>query len=628
MLGEGRSGGGCALSVVITNGMYRGFAWTVEDARVSSAAASPCSACPVAIHQTSGFQADDTRLDCSARARERTTTLLAVTHIQSVYERAAVVVDRPAHRSTTALRIERLGTYAAVCASLIGAAVLVGYAARLQSVVKLAPQLPPMYPSAAIGLLSAGIAVIASRLDAAGWRWVAAVATASVGTIGVVGLWLNVGGYGSTWFDVFPDGFIDATTPVGGRPVAETCVAFILLAGALGTLTARRLPLVGQVLGMAGLSVGLAAVVGYVLGVDRTSLGSSLVYVGMALHTGLGIALVGASIILVRPNVGFVAQLLDGGVGGTLTRRTTLTIVCAPIGLIAMGAVVSEVLPTDELSQSVFSVLQVGVLGAAVLIPAGLLAATERQLRDQLDALRREEEHGDDVTTVMEAITGEMSVVVPDVPGWETAMRYQPATGHLAGDSVQVHHRDRPDPATLVAIIDIAGHDAHSAVVAYGLRTHIAALWENGATLHDLVESVNSKIARGGTIATGVLFAVADGSQRVTFANCGHPPPLHVRGDHSSTWSRTSPLFGIASSQFAVETYDVVPGDLIVVYTDGLTDARNAAGEELGDNTIHRIVHMYRDQPPEAIADACIDAALQHAAARLDDDALIVVART
>lgn len=547
---------------------------------------------------------------------------------QSVYEPATlVVVDRPSHRSTTALRVERWGTYAAGSASLIGAAVLVGYATRQASVVRLAPQLPPMYPNAAIGLLSAGIAVLTSR-HAGAWRWVAAIATAIVGAIGVVGLWLNIGDYGPTWFDLYPDDFIAATTPVGGRPVAETCVAFILLAGALGSLTARRHPLVGQLLGMAGLSVGLSAMVGYVLGVDRTSLGSSLVYVGMALHTGLGIALVGASVILVRPNVGFVAQLLNGGVSGTLTRRTTLIIVSAPLGLIALGAVLSEVLPTDELSQSVFSVLQVSVLGAAVLIPAGLLASTERQLRDHLDALRREQEHGDDVTTVMEAVTGEMTVVVPDVPGWEIAMRYQPATGHLAGDSVQVHHRLEPDPATLVAIIDIAGHDAYSAVVAYGLRAHIGALWESGATLHDLVRSVNSKIVRRGTIATGVLFAVTDGSQRVDFVNCGHPPPLHVRGDHSSSWARTSPLLGIAGSQFAVETYDVVPGDLIVAYTDGLVEARNAAGEELGDKTIHRVVQMYRDQPSETIADACMDAALQHVAARLKDDALVVVART
>ena len=204
---------------------------------------------------------------------------------------------------------------------MIGVAVLLGYATRQSSAVKLAPQLPPMYPNAAIGLLAGAIAVLVSRRVGV-WRWVAALATAVIGVIGVVGLWLNVSAHEATAFDLFPDGFVDATTPVGGRPATETCVAFILLGGALASLTARRHPLVGQVLGMGGLSVGLSVVAGYVLGVDRTSLGSSLVYVGMALHTGLGIALLGASVILVKPNVGFVAQLLDGGVSGSLTRRS------------------------------------------------------------------------------------------------------------------------------------------------------------------------------------------------------------------------------------------------------------------------------------------------------------------
>jgi serine phosphatase RsbU (regulator of sigma subunit) len=546
---------------------------------------------------------------------------------QVVYEQADKVVDRPSHRSTTALRLERTGTIAAACASLIGAAVLMGYATRSEAVVKLAPQLPPMYPNAAIGLLCGGIAVITSRHHGA-WRLIAAVGTLIVGAIGAIGFWLNVVEHGPTWFDFFPDGFIDATTPVGGRPVTETCLAFVLLAGALGSLTVRRRPIVGQVLGMAGFSIGLSAVIGYALGVDRSSLGNSLVYVGMALHTGLGIALIGASVILVRPNVGFVAQLLEGGIAGTMTRRATLTIVIAPIALIASGALLSEALPTEQLSQSVFSVLQVGVLGAAVLIPASLLSSTERQLRAQLDAVRRDAEHRDDVTTVLATITGEMAVVVPEVPGWEIALRYEPATGHLAGDSVQVHQRGEPEPATLVAILDIAGHDAQSAVIAYGLRAHIAALWENGATLFEIAISANNKIVRRETIATGILLAVADGSQRVDYVNCGHPAPLHLRGDHSSTWTRTSPLLGIANSDFAVRTYSVLPGDLILVYTDGLVEARNAAGDELGDRTVHRVAQMYRDQPVEKIADACIDAALQHASSRLQDDALVVVART
>lgn len=536
-------------------------------------------------------------------------------------------IDRPLHRATTALRLEQWGRFCAIAASLIGLAVLIGYATRSASIVKLSPGLPPMYPNAAVGLLAAGVAVMTSRRRG-WWRHVTAACALLLGGIGAVGLWLNVGRYDRTWFEaLFPRDFVAATTPVGGRPVAETCVAFVLLAGALGCLATRRRPVVGQVLGVAGLAVGLSAVVGYLLGVDRTSLGASLVYVGMALHTGLGIALVGGAVVLVRPDVGIVAQLLDGGAVGAVTRRTTLVVGAAPLVLAAVGALLARTLPTPELSQSVFSVLQVAVLGAAVLIPAALLAGTERQLRAQLEAARRRDEHGDEVNTVIEAITREMVIVTPDVPGWEIGMRYQPATGHLAGDSVQVHRRRHPAPATLIAIIDIAGHDAYAAVVAYGLRAHIGALWEHGTSLAEIATSANTKIFRRHTIATGVLIAIEHGSRDVHVVNAGHPPPTHLRTGTSTTWGRTGPLFGIEHAEHVVRTYTVEPGDLIVAYTDGVIEARSGAGEQLGETTLHRVVRMYRDRPTDEIAAACVDAAVQHAGTRLDDDALVVVLR-
>ena len=392
-------------------------------------------------------------------------------------------------------------------------------------------------------------------------------------------------------------------------------------------MTWQRWALLGQAFAVAGTSVGLSAVVGYVLGVDRTSLGGSLVYVGMALHTGLGIALVGMATILARPTVGFVAQLLDGGISGEVTRRATLAVAAAPIALVVAGVLLSHTLPTDELSQSVFSVLQVGVLGAAVLIPAGLITRTERQLRDELDHARRRGEHQSDVNTVVEAITGEMSIVSPDVPGWEVGMRYQPATGHLAGDSVQVHHRLEPRSATLIAIIDIAGHDAHAAVIAYGVRAHIGALWDHGADLVSIAASANTKLVRRGTIATGVLLSIEHDSHEVELVNAGHPSPLHVHDGHVDEWTRTGPLFGLVDATHTSTRHSVHPGDLVVAYTDGLIEARSADGRQLGEPMLHRVVRSFQRQPADDIAAACLDAALEHTAARLRDDALVVVAR-
>lgn len=67
--------------------------------------------------------------------------------------------------------------------------------------------------------------------------------------------------------------------------------------------------------------------------------------------------------------------------------------------------------------------------------------------------------------------------------------------------------------------------------------------------------------------------------------------------------------------------------DLIVVYTDGITEARAGRGPLLGDDAIRKRIRFHRLDPAQTIADSCIDAALAHAEQRLSDDALVVVLR-
>ena len=263
----------------------------------------------------------------------------------------SIVVDRPQVRERSALRIERWGVRLAWVAGVIGAAVAIGYLTRTGSIVKLSSGLPPMYPNAALGLICGAVAVLGSRRSGP-WRLVAGVAAGVVGVIGSVSLGLHIAGAERTWFEgLFPGDFVRATTPVAGRPAVETCLAFVLLAGALVSLVLRRAPLLGQACAVAGASVGFSAVAGYVLGVDRSDLGGHLVYVGMALHTGIGIALLGAAAVCVRPNVGFTAQLLDGGISGGVSRRVTLMVALAPALLLVAGVSLARVLPTEALSQ-------------------------------------------------------------------------------------------------------------------------------------------------------------------------------------------------------------------------------------------------------------------------------------
>lgn len=547
--------------------------------------------------------------------------------MQATTEPSSILLDRPLNRERSALRLMTWGVRLAAASGAIGAMVLLGYATRTAWVVRLSDRLPPMYPNAALGLLFGGLATIDAQRRGA-HRFVAAAGTLVIGGVGIISFWLHLIGADRTWFEgLFPSRFVEATTNVAGRPAPETCLAFILLAGALATLLLRRAPRTGQALAIAGATVGLSAVLGYLLGVDRAELGVQVVYVGMALHTGLGIMLLGFSLVFLRPNVGLPAHLLNGGIAGGVTRRVTLAVVITPALLLLVGVVLARVIPEEQLAQSIFSVLQVAVLSGAVLIPSAVMTRTEQQLRSELDATRRREEHESDVDTLVEAITAEMIITSPDLPGWHFGMRYQPATGHLAGDSIQVHIRETPTEATLIALVDVAGHDVYSAVVAYGLRAHIGALWENGADLSTVVSSVNAKLLRRRTIATALFLAVDPRGESVEFVNAGHPAPLHLRSGSASEWTLSGPLLGLADAIHHVRVIDILPDDLLVLFTDGVIEARSPGGPQLGKEFIHRVITARQADSPRSIADACVDAAIEHAQSRLSDDVLVIAAR-
>ena len=364
-------------------------------------------------------------------------------------------IDCPDQRSSR--RLHSIGTGLAWFAGVIGAAVLVGYELRQEWIVEIAPSLPPMYPNAAVALVAGAAAVVGAQRARLAVRVAAAAGAWLILGIGATGLALNVAEAGRTWFDaLFPAGFVVSTTPVGGRPVIEACLAFMLLGSSFVLSSARKAPIVGQALAVAAAAIGFTATVGYVLGVDRRGAGSGF-YIGMAVHTAVGIMALALAAIMVPPPVGIVALLLDGGGTGTMTRRLSAAASATLLFVLVTGLLIYRFLPSRPLAQSVFTVLQVATIGALVLLPSAVFVRTERELRHHLDTSRRRDEDADDVDTIVESITAEMAISSPVVPGWTIGMRYEPAWGHLAGDSLQVLDAIAPGGSTLLVMFDIAG---------------------------------------------------------------------------------------------------------------------------------------------------------------------------
>jgi sigma-B regulation protein RsbU (phosphoserine phosphatase) len=115
----------------------------------------------------------------------------------------------------------------------------------------------------------------------------------------------------------------------------------------------------------------------------------------------------------------------------------------------------------------------------------------------------------------------------------------------------------------------------------------------------------------------------------LTVANAGHPAPILVRRS-GRVELRTEPSFPIGLFDSIDPTDDRVglgPGDALVFYTDGISEARDGSGETFGEDRLVAELTGWTGEPADVIADKIIDAAQRFAGGRLDDDVALLVVR-
>jgi signal transduction histidine kinase len=533
--------------------------------------------------------------------------------------------DRPGSLYRLSEVLSRTSAVLAVLVVALGLVVLAGFVVRSAAVVRLRPGLPPMYPNAAIGFVAGGGALLAARLRRTAAVRVAATGAAVTGVIGAVGLALNIAMVGRTWYDaIWPhDPFVAATTPVGGRPAAETCVAFMFLGAALWMLAWHRAPRAMQGCSLAAAAIGFAALIGYAIGVDRADTGRSFVTVGMALHTAIGISALAVAAFVSRPREGLVGVLTSGGLVGRLSRRMMLLLFAAPFLLAAVSELLLRTVD-ESLAQSILSVVQVAFIGVIVLIPAAAIEDLDRVAVDARRAVRRAEETLAVRDELIAQLTAELRSPVPEIDGWEIAIEQEPAVGELPADTSAVMG---DGSSALIAVIDVAGHGPGPALDAFRLSVELDVMHAERA-LPAVAGRLNDAVIRLHTTASAFIGRVDLSTGSLTYLNAGHPPAIQVRAGEVTTLGPTGPIFGLPGRVAAVAQAVLDPGDLLVVYTDGLSEARDpATGSLLGDDGIRALVRASSRESAALVARVCVDRAREQSQGRLDDDALALALR-
>ena len=181
---------------------------------------------------------------------------------------------------------------------------------------------------------------------------------------------------------------------------------------------------------------------------------------------------------------------------------------------------------------------------------------------------------------------------------------------HVGGDFFDYYVT--PNDTIYLVIADVSGKGIPAAILMAVSRTIVHNLAMAGLEPAAIVEQANRALVENqiGTMYVTLFVAkYVPGSGEYTYANGAHLPPLHVSVDArvASVGSATGTLVGIFPGiGFEQDAGRLEKGELLVLYTDGVTEARSPVGEFYGEIPITRLLSGYSDAPPHFLCDLIV----------------------
>lgn len=220
----------------------------------------------------------------------------------------------------------------------------------------------------------------------------------------------------------------------------------------------------------------------------------------------------------------------------------------------------------------------------------------------------------------------------PHIPGWDIHACMARAA-QVGGDFYDFLRL--PDASHLIVLADMAGKSVYGLVHLSLLHSHIHDVAEHTADLGSLAEEVARRSwpeLRPDSYAAAVLVKVWPDGGELEFVNCGHLPPLLVppHGEMAEL-STGDPVIG-ARRRHAYKTKRITvgPGSMLVCYTDGFVEARDAEGRMYGEDRLRAAVREFVT-PTATPRDVCRNLLSELVAfsgpERSDDQTLVVLKR-
>ena len=184
-----------------------------------------------------------------------------------------------------------------------------------------------------------------------------------------------------------------------------------------------------------------------------------------------------------------------------------------------------------------------------------------------------------------------------------------------------------------LVIGDIAGKGIAAALLMANLqanlRSQCAIALDQPQRLLQAVNQLFCENTPDGTFATLFFAEYEEKTGRLRYVNCGHLVALLLRSDDSvERLDATATVLGIFKEwDCAVGERRLFPGDMLALYTDGITETFNAADEEFGEERLIEALRRHRGRPSEALLEAIVDEVRRYGPHEQRDDITLIVAK-
>jgi serine phosphatase RsbU (regulator of sigma subunit) len=256
----------------------------------------------------------------------------------------------------------------------------------------------------------------------------------------------------------------------------------------------------------------------------------------------------------------------------------------------------------------------------------GHVAVSMNPYGDQLEAPRRNRP----LTPSAELMWQQLPPLTAATEAFVLAGMLEPSY-EVGGDAFDYALSER---TVSLGIFDATGHGMTAALIGAAALAAYRSVRRDARGIFDQAVAIDDVVSAsfpGSAFVTGVLAEVDVASGRLRYVNAGHPPPLVLRQGRvvrELDGGRRVP-FGIESTGLTVAEEVLEPGDWLALYTDGITEARNASGSWFGEARLMEFLTraIAAGQPPPETVRRLTEAVLRHQGGLLQDDATVLLAR-